>query len=159
MKNKKISVPDWYGKFPFEPDKKKPKLLRQEDAIHRIYGKEPHQIATHLHISTDLINCADFSISPGGHFEPPDIHSGDEVYYILEGVATVFNPEDGKVYTAKEGDVFLVPKGVWHQVFNFTDNNLVILTTIAPKLWSDEDRGMSIEFTGVPAYYGARNEK
>ena len=154
---KQVPVPEWVGRHPFAPEEKRPVLLTRKTSIPRVYGKRPHQIATYLHASTDKITSTEFSVAPGARFEPPDIHSGDEVYYILKGRATTLNPETGEVYIVKQGEVLLVPKGTWHQTYNFTEETITILCFFAPTIWSDDDRGISIEFSGKPVLYKGAN--
>lgn len=158
QKDNKASFPEWAGRYPFEPDKKRPMVLSRQTAIPRIYGYAQHRIATYLHISTDRISCAEFSVSPGEYFEPPDIHSGDEVYYMLEGTATVLNPETGQVYTVEQGDFFYISKGTWHQTYNYTVKTITIICSFAPRMWP-EDAELAIEFKGTPVYYKGRPEK
>lgn len=150
------SMPYWLGRHPFEPADKRPVHLGRGGTIPRIVGKGSHRIGTHLYLSTDRITCTDFCVQPGEYFEPPDIHSGDEVYFVLEGTATVLNPETGEVLRVEQGESLLIPKGTWHQTYNFGNRQLVIACTFAPKIWSEDDRGVSIEFEGQPVYYKGR---
>jgi len=106
-----------------------------------------------MHVSTDKVTCTEFSVPPGEYFSPPDIHTGDEVYYVLAGTATVLNPETGEVLTADKGDAVLIPKGAWHQTFNFTDEALTLLCSFAPEVWSGGDRGAPREFSGKTILY------
>ena len=152
-KTKKPFLPDWVGRLPFEPDKKRPAIIRPDMEVSTIYGNPPHQIAVHKYVSTDKLTCGDFVVPAGGYFAPPDIHPGDEFYYLLEGAATVFNPRTGEVYQLKQGEGFLIPGGVWHQVFNFGDKRVKILGTIAPAIWSEKDRGSEIEYPDKPGFY------
>ena len=145
--------PQWAGRHPFAPDEKRPCLLTRETSIPRVYGDPPHQVATRLHVSTDKLTCTEFSVPPGEYFSPPDIHTGDEVYYVLAGTATVLNPETGEVFTAHEGDVMLIPKGAWHQTFNFADKTLTLLCSFAPEIWSGGDQGARGRFKGEPRFY------
>lgn len=146
-------TPQWAGRHPFAPDQKKPALLTREMSIPRMYGAPPHHVPTYLHVSTDKLTCTEFAVAPGEYFSPPDIHTGDEVYYVLEGTATVLNVETGEVHTAGEGDVMLIPKGTWHQTFNFTDERLTLLCSFAPELWYGGDQGAPREFAGGTIFY------
>lgn len=145
----------WAGRHPFPPEEKRPFLLTRETSIPRVYGTPPHQIATWLHVSTDRLTCTEFVVHPGEYFDPPDIHSGEEVYYILEGTATVVNPGTGHVYTVEEGDVFRIPRKTWHQTFNFGNRRLTVLCSFAPELWPGGDPGAIEKFTGEPVFYKA----
>jgi mannose-6-phosphate isomerase-like protein (cupin superfamily) len=150
-----VTLPNtnWSEGYPFAPDKKRPCLLTQETSIPRVYGHQSHQVATRLHICTDKIACTEFTIQPGQYFHPPDIHTGDEVYYILKGTACVMNCESGQVHTVYADEVYYIPKGTWHQTFNFGDEPLVVLCSFAPEIWSGGDGGASRLFQGKPAFY------
>lgn len=145
-------VPEWMGNFPFAPDKKRAVVISKDKVLPWIYGRGPNQIIADNYISTDKIYLGDFRVSPGKCFEPPDLHGGDEVYYILEGEASVLDPVKGDVFELKEGDAFLIPKGTWHQTYNFSTKELRILCFIAPKVWLEEDMGTEIEFPGTPRF-------
>ena len=81
--NKKAKIPDWMGNLPFPPDKKRPKVIRKEDVVSTVYGKGDKPIKVTIVADTNRPYFSDYSIKPGGWFEPPDIHAGDEVYYCL----------------------------------------------------------------------------
>jgi len=145
-KTTKKTMPDWVGNLPFSPDQKKPAIIKPEMEVSTIYGNPPHEIRVQKYVSTDKLTCGDFQVAVGGCFDPPDVHPGDEFYYLKKGTATVFNPKTGEVYHVKSGEGFLIPGGVWHQVYNFGDENVTILGTIAPAIWSDDDRGSEIKY-------------
>ena len=146
-------IPDWVGNYPFPPDKKKPVVMNREKSILFVYGKGLHKVSCTTAISTNHIQTGIMIISPGEYFEPPDIHSGDEVYYVLEGEGAVLNPETGRAFKAREGEVVLIPKGIWHQTFNTGDKNLEVLAFIAPLQWKKGEAHIPSEFTGESAYY------
>ena len=154
----KAKVPKHHGRFPFPPDKKKPVLLKLEMRLPRLYGKSHNFITTYTCASTDKIHVSTFTVLPGKFFDPPDIHVGDEVYYVTGGQAKLFNPERGEVLNAEEGDFVYIPAGTWHQVWNFGDREVTFINWIAPQLWSDEKRGSSIKFEKKPVFY-KRNPK
>ena len=157
--SKRVTLPYWFGNYPFKPQEKEACLLSKEAGIRRVYGKAPHDIEVHLHVSTDKITCSEFHILPGEYFDPPDIHTGDEVYYILRGTATIFDPDDGTVYLAREGDFFLIPEGTWHQTFNFFDEELEILTAFGKNMVALDKGWPDIRYTKKPAYFeGGREE-
>ena len=73
-KLKEDFIKDLLQKHPFLPNQKYPtKLL--PTTIPRIYGKFPNDIPTWMHLSTNMITHAEFTLIPGKHFEPPDIHA------------------------------------------------------------------------------------
>lgn len=148
---KKSNEPDWMGKLPFPPDKKKPARLNRDEIVKIAYGKGNRPVSVTIYADTDRLYFSEYSVKPGGWFEPPDIHAGDECYYCLEGTATMFDPVHGEVIDLNPGDAMIIPKGAWHQGFNFGEKNFRLITIIAPKAWADVD----VNFTGRPAYYKA----
>lgn len=156
----KVSVPAWLGNHPFPPEKKKPVLIRTEDEISTIYGLPHHQVSSQVYVSTDKLTFSDFTVPPGNYFLPPDIHVGDEIYYVLKGTATCFCPDTGTTFEANEGDGIYIPKGAWHQVFNFTHKEVTIICVIAPQNWSaDDDMGAAVKYSGEAVFYKAGREK
>lgn len=149
----KAKVPGYLGQYPFPPEKKRPLVLKSEDAISRIYGHKGHPVPTWLHVSTDNLSCTEFELGPGDFVEPPDIHTGDEVYFIISGQGTLFNPDNGQILIVSKGDCLYIPKGTWHQIHNFSDRRLKIICFFAPSMWSDDERGTSIDYDGKPAYF------
>lgn len=59
------------------------------------------------------------------------------MYYILNGELTMFNPEKGQTVVLGKGESILMPKGVPHKAYNFTDESAKILYVIAPKIWDE----------------------
>jgi mannose-6-phosphate isomerase-like protein (cupin superfamily) len=157
----KANVPSHHGRFPFPPEEKRPALLTPEMRMPRLYGKGQNLIATYTCASTDKIHVSTFTVLPGKWFDPPDIHVGDEVYYVLRGAAQAFNPETGEVTQLQEGDFVYIPAETWHQIWNFGDLEVVFINWIAPQLWSKDKRGTSIHFDKTPVFYkdGVEGEK
>ncbi len=75
-------------------------------------------------------------VPPGQSFQPPDIHTGDEPYFVLRGVASVYNPETGQLVEAKAGSVVFIPAGCWHSTFNFGEEEMYLCAIIEGKPWS-----------------------
>ena len=149
----KKKLPDWVGRLPFLPENKIPAIIRPEMEVSTIYGTGKQRIRVQKYVSTDKITCGDFQVPPGGFFDPPDVHPGDEFYYLFQGTAVVFNPQTGETHTVNEKEGFLIPGGVWHQVYNFSETNVTILGTIAPAIWSEEDSGSEIEYLEKSNFY------
>lgn len=158
VKKEKAKVPSHHGRFPFAPDEKRPALLKKEMRMPRLYGKGQNFIATYTCASTNRIHVSTFIVLPGKYFDPPDIHVGDEVYYVTKGKANVFNPETGEVLSVEKGDFFYIPAGTWHQVWNFGEEEAIFINWIAPQLWSDKKRGTSISFNKEPIFYKSKPE-
>ena len=82
---------------------------------------------------------AEWECAPGRSFEPPDIHSGDEVYYITEGELIVENPNTGQVVQAKEGDCIHILLKTYHKPYNFTDKKTNLICMAQGILWKEND--------------------
>ena len=80
MSKTKFKVPEWHGRHPFPPEKKKPTLISRDKILHfLLYGKTAYTDMNWLLASTDRIHVGIYLIPPGGRFDPPDIHAGEEV--------------------------------------------------------------------------------
>ena len=138
MGEEKSNIPWWANKFPFPPDQKKPALIRQQDEIYSNYGKGNDKMTCEIFISTDKILLSAWVVPPGQSFQPPDIHTGEEPYYVLKGVASVNNPETGQIAEAKAGDAVFMPAHCWHAVYNFGDEDMYFCAIIEGKPWTPE---------------------
>lgn len=129
-------LPDWIGNFPFPPDKKKPIVITRSQTKQFIYPDKPENSDFNWnYASTDKFFIAQYQLSPGVKFMPADVHTGDEVYYVVEGTLTMFNPETGEVHQVEKNECFFIPLGGWHQGYNFTNKQTRIFLIIAPKIW------------------------
>jgi mannose-6-phosphate isomerase-like protein (cupin superfamily) len=140
-------LPDWAGNHPFPPDKKRPALIKKEDEVVTVYGAGREKISPRIFASTDKILMSSWVVPPGQTFEPPDIHSGDEQYYVLRGRPTIVNPETGQAIQAKPGDAAFIPAKSWHCVYNFTEEEVEIVAIIEGAMWDKEDIGKVSRFT------------
>jgi len=153
MKKTKFKVPEWHGRHPFPPDKKKPTLISRDKILHfLLYGKTAYTDMNWLLASTDNIHVGIYLIPPGGRFDPPDIHAGEEVYFMLEGTLTIFNPQTGDVHEVLAGEGLWIPKDCWHQGHNFTDRVVKGIWGIAPLMW-DLEKGPPTEYPGAPQLF------
>lgn len=128
------------GCFPFAPDRKKPKHIRKSEYIDAIYPPAAPEFAdlTQTIASTDKLFFGTYQLAPGGSFNPPDLHPGDETYYVLDGTLTQQNAVNGQVIRAYKGESIWMPREAWHKAFNFEDEILRILFLIAPKAWDEK---------------------
>lgn len=142
MDKEKI-VPQWMGNLPFDKNNKEPlKIAAEEKGMNEIYGEGNNRICCHTYISTDDVLISHWKVPSGQSFQPPDIHSGDELYYILDGEAHIFNAETGQLVLAEEGSLVFVPRKSWHQVYNFSDSDVTLIAIITGKIWEEEDMEM-----------------
>lgn len=101
--------------------------------------------------STDNMTVGEYQLAPGTHFEPADVHAGDEIYYVLRGEVTMFQPENGQVVQVSMGEGILMPKDCPHIGFNFGEAEAKMLYVIAPKIW--DENGPPTEYAGPMLTY------
>ena len=89
-------------------------------------------------MSTDKLTVGTWQLGPGGTYDPPDLHAGDEVYYILDGTLTEHNPLLGEFMQVKKGEALLLPMHGYHKGHNFEPGIMRALYVIAPKIWEDQ---------------------
>ena len=145
-KKRPAGLPDWAENHPFPPDKKKPTVLDPKNDIVTVYGSGREKMSPRIFTSTDRILMSIWTVPPGQTFQPPDIHSGDEPYYVLKGRPTIMNPETGLCVQAQAGDVVLLPAKCWHTVYNFTDEEVTIVAIIEGPMWDESDIALVSDF-------------
>jgi mannose-6-phosphate isomerase-like protein (cupin superfamily) len=159
QKKKVPPVPDWIGNTPFPPQKKKPCKITEDMYVSFLYGFIGTQVENHVFASTDKVTMAEWILPPGSHYEPAGLHlHGDECYYIVEGEATAFNPETGETFIFREGDAMLIPQRTRHQIYNMTDKRILTISSLAPKVWSDDGMGTIIPQVEHPRFYKGTEE-
>lgn len=150
-----------FGSYPFTPDKKEPLHIRGELIKHFVYPAErPHfSDLNYLYVSTDKLTVGTWQLGPGGNYDPPDLHAGDEVYYVLQGVLTEHNPLLGEFIRVHEGEALLLPQGGYHKGHNFEQGIMRILYVIAPKIWEENVPPMDFSQGKMKMYKGEHNDK
>ena len=100
------------GHFPFEPDEKKPMLIRKQDYSTALYPPDNAFTSdnTFTMITTDTFMLGIYELGPGGVFAPLDIHPGDESYYILNG-PVVQRSGNGQFAYLETGEGLFMPEG------------------------------------------------
>jgi len=130
-----------FTNHPFtEGEKKEPIYVTKNDIGQFIYpdfGLDYSDLNA-VYVSTDKITVCTMDIGPGGFFDPPDYHPGDEAYYVLNGVITQFNPLTGQAIRVKAGESLLIPKGALHSAYNFEQEPVRVIAVIAPKIVEDQ---------------------
>ncbi len=149
-----------FGNYPFPPDKKKPLHIRGDLIRKFIYpDQRPHYSdLNNLYVSTDKLTVGTWQLGPGGTYDPPDLHAGDEVYYITEGVLTEHNPVMGEFMQVRKGEALLLPEGGYHKGYNFGQGIMNVLYIIAPKIWLDQEPPMDYEGENMKMYKGQNNK-
>jgi quercetin dioxygenase-like cupin family protein len=127
------------GRYPFPPEEKRPVRLMRGDFVDFLYPPDEPAFGdiNRLIVSTDKLLVGTYQLAPGGSFDPPDIHPGDEVYYVLDGTITQQNPVSGQFIQARKGEALWLPREAWHKAYNFEDEIMRILFFIAPKPWDE----------------------
>lgn len=144
MVNKEQKIIKKSINHPFSSNKQYPtKLLNT--AIPRVFGYFPNIIQTCMYLSTDLLTHCEFFLLPGKHFEPSDLHAGDEVYYILYGDIITHQPKSGQTISVKKGQVLYIPKGTPHTAYNFKNKKAQILTFFSPRIWATDEDKLSLK--------------
>ncbi len=77
-----------------------------------------------------------FSVAPGGWFDPGD-HPNVEIYYILEGVLHLSNPDGSDVVRLVPGDAALIPAFAFHHGYNFENEDVVIYWWVPGEMHTD----------------------
>jgi mannose-6-phosphate isomerase-like protein (cupin superfamily) len=88
--------------------------------------------------SGERLTVCTMDIGPGGFFNPPDYHPGDEAYFVTEGTINQYNPATGQMIEVIAGEALLIPKGALHSAYNFGDSKLRVIAVIAPKIVEDQ---------------------
>ena len=157
--NKSEGIPQWLGNIPFPPERKMPCVLSRENAKVIFYGSGKEKICVTIYCSTDRVLLSEWEVPPGQSFQPADIHSGDETYYILEGVLTEADHTTGQVVEVKQGGVIHIPAKTWHNAYNFTDKRLLLLNPAEGGMWVDDDLEQVSDFRlKTTRYKGHQNE-
>lgn len=158
-KNDAFAVPDWVGNTPFPPGHKRVCKISEDMYVSFLYGFETTQVENQVFASTDKVFMAEWVLPPGNHYEPAGLHlHGDECYYLLEGEATAFNAETGETFVFRAGDAMLIPQSTRHQIYNMTNERIVAIACVAPKIWVDDGMGTIIPQVECPRFYKGPEE-
>lgn len=132
--------PDYFCNYPAPKGQRRPCVMKQSELKKFLYTDEfPEQSDLNwLIASTDYMTVGEYQLSPGSHFAPADVHAGDEIYYVLRGEVTMFQPESGQVMQIPEGEGILMPKGCPHVGYNFGEKETRMLYAVAPHIWDEE---------------------
>lgn len=131
-----------FGNHPFTEGKKTEPIYMDSSNIGQFiypdFGLDYSDL-NYMYYSSDTLTICSMEIGPGGFFNPPDYHPGDEAYFVLEGTITQFNPATGCCIEVKEGEALLIPKGALHSAYNFGEKKVKVLAVIAPKIVESQE--------------------
>ena len=134
---------DLIGKWPLPgPQARKEKeiwVIKPEETLEVIHGSENHMLVSFA-VSNDFIHFGSLTV-PAGVKTDPEVHKGDEVFYVLEGSISVVisSPEESESvsksrFEVKNGERFLIPEGTYHSYLNLSTKPVKLIFGIAPGL-------------------------
>ncbi|MGI6005450.1 MAG: cupin domain-containing protein [Christensenellales bacterium] len=130
-----------FGNHPYTPEAKTEPLFLDGGNIGQFvypdFGLDYSDL-NYMYYSSDKLTVCSMEIGPGGFFNPPDYHPGDEAYFIAEGTITQYNPQTGQAIGVKCDEALLIPKGVLHSAYNFEQERVKVFAVIAPKIVEDQ---------------------
>lgn len=134
---------NYFDRYPCEPGQMRPVHITRDKMVHYIYvPQDPHHADLNwMYASTETMFSGRYHLAPGSMFTPPDVHAGDEYYYMLNGTLTIFNPKIGQVVELKKGECANLPKAAPHKGYNFTQSTCEMLYLIVPSVWQKGEAG------------------
>lgn len=141
-----------FGNYPAKGERKAC-VMKQSELIKFLYTETSPETSdlNWLIASTENQTVGEYQLAPGSFFAPADVHAGDEIYYVLRGEVTMFQPESGQTMVVKQGEGILMPKGCPHVGYNFSEGESRMLYVIAPQAW--DASGIPLEYTGAYKTY------
>lgn len=114
-----------------------PAHIRYENVARHLWGDETAgNVADWIYVSNEKIHQIVFGLPVGGGFRHSDsyktIFAADEIYYVLNGVLVLANPETGEVQRARPGEAIFFRRDTWHHGFNYGSEPLRVLELFAP---------------------------
>ena len=76
--------------------------------------------------TTDKSQVGVMTLKPGGDSGPEDIHTSDQIIYLIEGEARLV--VDGKDVQVKKGEAAIIPAGAQHHIYNDGKEDLFFIT-------------------------------
>lgn len=140
-----------HGNHPFDVPKNQPMRIGHEQFGYFTYPDIEFLGSSDMNclfISTDKLTMGYYEFQPGGQFDPPDHHPGDECYYILEGQLTETNCYSGQACTLNPDDVLLIPHGAAHGGHNFSNHKMKAIFALAPNMVEPGDQTFPTDLAG-----------
>lgn len=146
-------TPEWLCNYPQTEGQMRPCGMKQSELMKFLYTETYPETSdlNWLIASTENMTVGEYQLAPASHFSPADVHAGDEIYYVLKGQVTMFQPESGQVIQVDKGQGILMPKGCPHIGYNFGEGEARMLYVIAPKAW--DASGIPLDYTGAVKLY------
>jgi len=132
-------IGNWPLPGPQARKEKKILVIKPKETLDVIHGSQNHMLVSFA-VSNDFIHFGSLTI-PSGVKTDPEVHQGDEVFYVLEGsVSVVINSPKEKESVSKSrfemncGQRFLIPEGTYHSYLNLSTKPAKLIFGIAPDL-------------------------
>lgn len=137
--NKLQLIGKWPVSGPEARRKKQIFVIRPGQTLDVIHGSENHMLVSFA-VSNDFIHFGLMTI-PSGVLTDPEVHNGDEVFYVLEGsISVLINSSNQSEAITKSrfevncGERFLIPERVSHRYFNHCRVPSKLIFGVAPEL-------------------------
>jgi quercetin dioxygenase-like cupin family protein len=114
-----------------------PALLPADSYVRHLWGNdESGFVGDEVLISSETLHALIFTLPPGHAFghspENRTIFAADEIYYVLEGVLALANPETGQVVRAEQDEAVFFRRDTWHHGFNRSSGATRVLEFFSP---------------------------
>jgi len=114
-----------------------PTAIRYDTVTRHLWGDdEAGQVADWIYVSNAKIHQIVFGLPVGAAFRHSDsyrtIFAADVLYYVLNGVLVLANPQTGEVQRAQAGEAIFFRRDTWHHGFNYGSEPLRVLEFFAP---------------------------
>ncbi len=112
-------------------DVAKPLIKQRGETVYELVGASDHigKAATH--------SIAEIDICAGGSSAKHHHRQSEETYYILHGYGHLV--VDGVEYRLRVGDACLIRPGEWHQIFNDSSKDELVLLAASSPPWIAQD--------------------
>jgi len=114
-----------------------PTFVPFEKATRLLWGdKTTGQVADWVYAASDKIYQIVYGLPSGGAFRHSEqvrtVFAADVLYYVLEGVLVMNNPETGEVHRADPGEAVFFRKDTWQHGFSLGAEPLRVLEYLCP---------------------------
>ena len=113
-----------------------------------------------MYACTDNMLVSFCSIPPGAKSKSreklgstADSHPGDQIFYVVRGKLSLYDPETGTLFQAKAGGCVYIPEGAWHALLNLEEEPADVLT-INTSAMCNLDEGPSRGYPNHPRMFG-----
>ncbi len=151
-----------HGNHPYDVPKDQPMRIGHEQFGYFTYPDIEFLGSSDLNclfLSTDKLTMGYYEFQPGGQFDPPDHHPGDECYYVLEGQLTETNCFSGQACTLNSGDAILIPNGAAHGGHNFSNHKMKAVFALAPNMVKPGTQTFPTDLAGKARVLKGEQEK